>query len=543
MIFTKAKTRPIKKIQREILQTLILLMTVMTALIAVISVLVNVYSDRNRLDQNLENIAAAVAASQAVQESVSGNVPDNSVLAAYLSSLEASFSNIDVISVIGADGIRKYHTNKELIGTVYDGTAPDFGKNGGSLYAAGDTGPSGPQRRAYAAIVGENGEYEGFVLAVMLKQNINRIVMYTVAVHAVSAAAVIMVAVILSKRLSEKIKKLLLGFEPDIFSAMFSVRDNILESLEEGILAVGADENIIYVNGAAKKMLGFSEEKSGKYVISGVSEELSLKSTLSEGEKYFGISLHPRGGADILADLMPVMEREKIAGALCILRDRTEYTKLMEDLSGVRFMVESMRANNHDFINKLHVILGLIQMGDTVKASEYITNITAIQQKVVNNIVKNIEDPSVAALLIGKYARASELNIKFALESGSRLFRSDIILPSADLVTIIGNLLDNAMDSVNEKASPPKELTVGIFTSPHAMIINVDDTGMGISEEDIDSIYKNGFSTKGENRGTGLYIVRSIVNKYNGTISAESERGTGTLFTVTLTDERSGLDV
>ena len=237
------------------------------------------------------------------------------------------------------------------------------------------------------------------------------------------------------------------------------------------------------------------------------------------------------------------MEENSIVGALCILRDRTEYTKTMEDLSGVRYMVESMRANNHDFINKLHVILGLLQIGRVTEASEYITHITAIQQKVINNIVKNIEDPSVAALLIGKYARAAELNIKFTLKSGSKLSRSDISLMSGDLVTIIGNLLDNAMDSMNQNTELPKELSVGIFTNPHAMIISVDDTGTGISPENQKLIFENRFSTKGNSRGTGLFVVNNLIKKYNGTISVESEQDAGTSFIVTLTDEGGNKNV
>lgn len=122
-------------------------------------------------------------------------------------------------------------------------------------------------------------------------------------------------------------------------------------------------------------------------------------------------------------------------------------------------------------------------MNKNEEASEYITNVSSIQQNVIHKIMKNFEDSSVAALLIGKYARASELNIRLSLESGSRLMRNDISLPSSDLVTIIGNLIDNAMDSINEKNAQPKELTVGIFTKPHAILINVDDTGESLLNE------------------------------------------------------------
>ena len=114
---------------------------------------------------------------------------------------------------------------------------------------------------------------------------------------------------------------------------------------------------------------------------------------------------------------------------------------------------------------------------------------------------------------------------------------------SGDLVTIIGNLLDNAMDSMNQNTELPKELSVGIFTNPHAMIISVDDTGTGISPENQKLIFENRFSTKGNSRGTGLFVVNNLIKKYNGTISVESEQDAGTSFIVTLTDEGGNKNV
>ena len=390
------------------------------------------------------------------------------------------------------------------------------------------------------AIYDNDGNYAGFVLAVMLSQNIRKIVVSNILIHFLCAFTVIAVAVALSRQLSGRIKKILKGYEPDIFSTMFTVRDNVLEALEEGLLAFDNEGSIVYMNCSAKKMLDLNDDVKS---ISGAIPEISANKILSSGEKCSGLSVHSDNGSDIIADIIPITDNEKTEGGLCILRDRTEFTKLMEDLSGVKYLVESMRANNHDFTNKLHVILGLIQMNKTAEACEYITNITSIQQKVIHNVMKNIDDPSVAALLIGKYSRAAELDITFSLESGSRLSRSDISLPSGDLITIIGNLTDNAMDSLNEKNELPKELSVGIYTKPNAMIITVDDTGNGISAANPGIIFEYGFSTKGDGRGPGLALVRQLTEKHNGTITVDSEPGTGTSFTVTLTDEGGNSDV
>lgn len=522
------KKRPVKKIQREIFSALMILVSFMTIIIAVFSIWVNLASERKSLDENLKNIAQAVSQSDIVcTELQNTSQPVSDITRTYLDTMKISMSNIDVISLVDTENIRNYHTNSELTGTVYDGTIPDFSSHGNSAYVESSTGPSGTQRRAYSPVYDENGKYCGFVIAVMLNRNINTIIFRTVFIHLVCTVGVIGFSIVLSAAFSKRIKNSLHGYEPDTFSAMFGIRDSILETLEEGFIAVDKCKNILYMNNSARKMLEGQDD-----IVSG----LSLDSVIEKGEKCLHIPLHCIKNSDIIADKIPVEDNGEISGALCILRDRTELTRIAEDLSGVKFLVESMRANNHDFTNKLHVILGLIQMGNISEASEYITGITAIQHSFIHRIMKNIEDPMLCAMLIGKKSRSAELDIQFTIEKESHLYRDDISLPSGDLVTIIGNLIENSLDSLNSTDVQPKQLSVGIFTQPHAMIINVDDTGTGIPDEIRDDIFRNGFSTKGEGRGTGLFIVSELIKKYNGTISLESEKDNGTSFTITLTN-------
>lgn len=526
--------RPLNRIQLEILRSQILLVVIMAVIITVTSLAFNLRSERMRLDENLQNVAETIAHSQVIENEVRDmrGDPSSSLMRMYLNSLKESLSNIDVISVVRADNTRCYHSNPSLIGTVYDGTIPEFRRGEKEFYASDDEGPSGSQRRAYAAIYSESGEYIGFVLAVMLRENIMRTTLTTLALHIGAALVVICCAVLTSVRLSRRIKRQLLGYEPDAFSAMFKIRENILESLEEGILAIDSQRRVVFVNRAAAEMLRIEDPNPAGRLLEEVYPASTLDQVLVSGEKEFNVEMKSLLQADIISDRMPILEQGQIVGAVGIYRNRTEYTRLMEDLTGVRYMVESMRASNHDFTNKLHVILGLIQMGRVQEASDYIMNVTMVERKAIHFIMQSIGEPSVAALLIGKLARASELNVKFVLKSGSTLAREDVHIPSGDLVTIIGNLLDNAMDSMNEKEEPPKELTVGIFSASGAMLITVDDTGRGIPPENIDRIFENGFSSKGEGRGTGLYLVKNLVQNYGGTISVESEPGAGTSFTI-----------
>lgn len=531
--------KPLNKIQQEIFRSHILLIFLMTAILTVAGSALNLYYERERLDQNLQNVAEAIAHSQIIKDEVkvTMNSVSDSVMKEYLDSLKKSLSNIDVISVVRAGGLRRYHSNPNLIGTIYDGTIPDFKQGEREFYASNDTGPSGLQRRAYAAIYTADGEYLGFVLAVMLQKNIAKNALRSLAMYLLAALAVTCFSVLLSMHISGKIKNQLMGYEPDAFTAMFKIRDDILESLEEGVLAIDRQQQIVYINRSAMEMLQIKEPSPSGRPLDEVFSIPVLKEILETGRRKLNYQLKSLCRADIISDCLPVKDNGKIIGAVGIFRNRTEYTKLMEDLTGVRYMVESMRANNHDFTNKLHVILGLIQMEQYQEAINYIMNVTIVQRETIHRIMNAIDDPSVAALLIGKNARASELNIKFTLKAGSSMSREDIGIPSGDLVTIIGNLLDNAMDSMNEKRTPPKELTVGIFTVPHVMVITVDDTGGGISAENQPHIFENGFSTKGTGRGTGLYVIKSLTESHGGTVSMESEPDVGTTFTVNFKEQ------
>ena len=318
---------------------------------------------------------------------------------------------------------------------------------------------------------------------------------------------------------------------------MYLVRDNILESLKEGVIAVDKDGYILFTNESAVKMLD-KESTSNTFVGKNVSEIKNghiVKNVLQSQEKEFNIHAQRMDGTDVIIDRIPIKYENEDVQTICILHDRAEYTKLMEDLSGTRYLVESMRANNHDFTNKLHVILGLIQMEMYDKATSYIENITLVQRASISKIMNSIDEPAIAALLIGKTARAAELNVKFTLREGTHFCKSDIYIPTEVLITIIGNLIENAFESMNEKEpdpDSPNQLIFGIFSKKDSVLITVDDTGKGIPPENVDHIFENGFSTKGENRGTGLYQVKSMVENLGGTINVESQENVGTAFFV-----------
>lgn len=217
------------------------------------------------------------------------------------------------------------------------------------------------------------------------------------------------------------------------------------------------------------------------------------------------------------------------------IKIKREFLAFTEDFEGTKFLVDSMRANNHDFTNKLHVILGLIQIGQYEKAVSYIENISIIQRETISKVMNSIENPSLAALVVGKIARASECNVRFTIKEGTSYKNDDITVPSEALVTITGNLIDNALDAMNmDSSNTDKELQFGAYTKDGELLITVKDTGPGIPKENLEKIFENGFSTKGTGRGIGLYHTKQLIESLGGKITVESQTGRGSCFMVIL---------
>lgn len=404
----------LNSIRKAIQRTQLILIISITIFLSIGGFFINLNINNKTLNQNLQNTAELITRLYSFSRDFS-----QEDLCDYMDKVVQNLSDVDIISIIGLDNIRKYHTHHNLINTKYNGTIPDFKNHQNNYYTESNIGPSGPQLRTYAAVYDSQGNYSGFIMIIRLKTSISAITTHILILFLIVTLSAIIIEIAISGFFSRKIKK--------------------------------------------------------------------------------------------------------------------EFLAFTEDFEGTKFLVDSMRANNHDFTNKLHVILGLIQIGQYDKAVSYIQNISIIQRETISKVMNSIENPSFAALIVGKIARSSECNVKFILNEGSRLKNEDISIPSEALVTITGNLIDNALDSMNKDTSKnEKELSLGIYTRPGELLIIVKDTGTGIPDEIKEKIFENGFSTKGPGRGIGLYHTKQLVSSLGGTITVESQVGTGTCFMVNL---------
>ncbi|OUN23224.1 diguanylate cyclase [Flavonifractor sp. An82] len=498
-------------------------------------------SEQRALDNNLLNSASILSRVPLLRETLQGAYTVEE-LADYLDETTELTSDIDLILVGDTRSTLIYVPDRSLIGTAYSGVAQADALAGAAPYTSNETGPMGSDHSAYASVRDEAGDVIGFVIVGVYFRSMALVGLGTaLRLLAVGVVAAVL-GCLLAMRLSRSIKRSLMGYEPDAFARQFHQREDILDALEEGILAIDGEEKVIFLNAAAAEMLSMDRKTALGRPLHQVYPRSTLDRVLRTGQAEYNVSMQSLKNIRVLADRLPIREDGKLAGAVSIFRNRTELTRMADDLTGVRHMVEAMRAYTHEFMNKLHVILGLLQIGEPEKAQQYIMDTTRTQREAVSRIMSQIRQPSVAALLVGKTSRANELGIRLRLDWESALSEESPWLPPEAYVTILGNLIENAIEGLNQSRCTTKEISVSIREGEDSLLLCVEDTGPGIPAELRETLFQRGVSTKGRSRGTGLSLVHEVVEAYHGEIRVESESGVGTSFFLSFCRENGPVD-
>jgi two-component system CitB family sensor kinase len=243
----------------------------------------------------------------------------------------------------------------------------------------------------------------------------------------------------------------------------------------------------------------------------------------------------------LVVNRMPISVRGKSIGAVVTLRDRTELEGLMRELNDVRSLANALRAQEHEFSHRLHVLAGLLDVGRYDDAIGFIKNESLVHQALVASIVDSVGDPVLAGLLLGKAAVASERGVELRMTEDSRL--PDSVSDPNELVTIVGNLIDNALEAVSPAGAGVVEVT--IRDEPDGLLVRVRDSGPGVEPELVDEIFTDGFTTKVANgvgrRGLGLALVTQAARRLGGSVTVDNEGGA--VFTVVLPHEPVELEV
>jgi len=316
------------------------------------------------------------------------------------------------------------------------------------------------------------------------------------------------------------LKRILFGLEPYEISALFEQRQAMLQSLREGVLAVDINGRVTMINQTAREILLLPSGKQTENTSAPLLASLRDVSKTGVARQDQEISCN---GRLLLCNMVPVKSQDRVIGAITTFRDKTEVSQLMQRLDGMVNYVDALRAHTHEFMNKLHVILGLLNIKRYDKLEEYILQTAHHYQTDIGTIQSKVKSPVVAGFLLGKINRAKEAGVTLTLADESQIPDTASEEQVAVLITALGNLIENALDAM--EGQQEGEIGLLLHYQNGWLSCEVSDDGPGIDPTQLESIFTKGFSTKGENRGVGLFLARQQIQNLGGDISVESEPG------------------
>lgn len=517
--------------------------TILVCGVSILCLLVTNYFIQNNVEQTIirhieekaKDISKTAALSPVFINGLNGNVSDGTIQK-YAEKMRKA-ANVPFIVVLDMNGTRKSHPNTAKIGKKYAGGDAGDVFNGKEHISIAE-GTLGKSLRYFTPVYNEDGKQIGAILVGVLLDDVERKVWKSTRVIFFSMFLGLIVGLIGAVLLSRKIKKILFGMEPAEIANLLEQRSAVLEYAREGVVAVDQSARITLLNKEAYRLIksiGINYDPIGMK-IDDVLPQFQFTSLLVTGEKLLDKEYSLRGLV-IVANIIPIYVNDEITGAVATFRDKTEIRQLAEQLTGARLYADALRSQTHEFMNKLHVILGMVQMKIYDKLADYVKYISNSFQTEVGFLSARIKDPVIAGFIIGKasYAREQGAILNITENSFFPTPKSNVVLQ--DVVTILGNLIDNSVEALKGCKEKKVELEM-LPIENNKFSITVSDTGGGMNQEVQDQVFEKGFSTKGENRGIGLYLVMEATKKLNGKITILSKSGKGTTLHIIIPFER-----
>lgn len=508
----------------------LLVCTVVIFSLLVTDILISHNVERTTEDSQAEKaktIAHIVANDSIVIDGLIGKA-DTAAIQTYTNRILKN-TGVQFIVVMDMNGIRKSHPNPQKIGHHFIGGDEGPALKGKEHVSLAE-GTLGISMRVFVPVFSETGEQLGAVAVGISADNVKERVKESRHIIYIGVGVGVLVGIIGAILLARHIKKSLFGLEPHRIAKILEERNTMLQSVKEGIIAVDKEANVTLINNEAKRLFkksGLEEDFIGKDVElympnSRIKEVLQTGEVqLNEEQNIYGIT--------IVTNRVPLYVKGEIVGAIATFRDKTEIRKLAEELTGIRLYAEALRAQSHEFMNKMHVVLGLTHMKQYEELQKYISGMVSEHQYEIGGIMKRIKSPVFAGFLLGKLSYAREKNIKLIISEDSYMPEIEDESITHELITIVGNLIDNALEAVANCEKKQVEVKIQYGDT---LIITVQDTGKGIQEEEIGALFTKGYSTKGDNRGYGLYLVTESIQRINGKIHVYSLVGKGTTITI-----------
>ncbi|MFD7624778.1 ATP-binding protein [Streptomyces sp. NPDC059851] len=479
-------------------------------------------------------VARAVADSpsvlEAVREAAGGNGP-TARLQPYAERVRVD-SEVDFVTIMAPDGRRWTHPDPQRIGEPFLGnTAPALR---GETFSETYTGTLGPSIRVVTPLL-DDGRVVGMVssgitvrvISARLAAQLSALVWVAVGALALGAVGTYVV--------NARLRRHTHGMNAAELSRVYDYHQAALHAVREGLLMLDGQRRITLINDAGRELLGLHGDLRGRSVA-----DLGLPPPLT------GALLADRSRVDevhLTAERVLVLSSAPVAGGgrrgtVVTLRDHTELQSLTGELDHERGFTQALRSQAHEAANRLHTVVSLIELGRADEAVEFATAELQLAQALTDEVVTAVGEPVLVALLLGKAAQAHERGVELVVTRDSHAVESGRgagavqELPARDLVTVLGNLLDNAVDALT--GVPGARIEVTVRPEEEGLLIRVADNGPGLPEGVAAEVFRRGWSGKGEGRGLGLALVRQVALRHGGSAEAAEVPGGGAEFTVRL---------
>ena len=392
--------------------------------------------------------------------------------------------------------------------------------------------------KALGFVKNDNGEVVGYIVTGYSDEIVNNSTIDSVLFLLLMTVLGLVVGIWGAIYLAKRIKSVLFGYEPEEIARMLRERDILLNSVREGIVNVNSNGRITLVNSEASVLLQQAGIKNVSEIMgmnaSDVLKRLPINDIIKDGKTLVDASVKIGNTIFILTAVPLLLEDKNIVGAVLTFRKKSVVEEMANQLTGFKNYATALRAQTHEFMNKMHVIMGLIDMKAYDELKNFTQEIAYNRHSEVSYVVTRLKDITLSGFILGKISRSRELDIDFSLTEESEL-HSELDVPSVhDIVLIAGNIIENAFDAL-KNFDGERIVNLSILDFDREIVIVVEDSGPGMDESIRKHIFQRGFSSKCESgHGFGLYLVKHSIDSLNGSISVESAPGEGTIFTVRL---------
>nr|WP_296067221.1 sensor histidine kinase [uncultured Actinoplanes sp.] len=475
---------------------------------------------RNAAIQEVTGIAEAVARTPAVAEALRGPNPAT-VLQPYAESTRRATGTTFIV-IMAPDRTRYTHPTATLIGRPYVGTiAPALAGGTVTEEYRGSLGDS--VRTVVPVRAPDSGAIIGLVSVGITTAAINRSLLAQLPTVGAATAVALLLAALGAWLLSRRLRRQTHGLGPAEMTRMYEAYDAVLHSVREGLVVADRAGRITLINDEGKRLLGI--EQDGTELPAEAAELIeSRRATLDEPIV--------AGGRLLVASQRQIRFEGRTLGTVLTLRDHTELRALTGELDSVRGLTEALRAQAHEAANRLHTVLTMVELGRTDEAVRLATAELELAQQLTDQVVGAVAEPALAALLLGKSAQAAERGVELTVDEDSRLDSG--LGAGRDLLTVVGNLVDNALEAV-ATSPPPRRVCVLVRQDHDGVLVRVTDNGPGLTDDQAAVAFRRGWSTKdGAGHGVGLSLVRQVADRYGGSYGITRGADGGATVTVRL---------